>query len=163
MVLGLAVSAVTGLIGSFVDEGSDAQMILYSLAVIGGLEGATLLAVYHLRGGREMAAAGAGALAIVTAMGAGAGFAGEGSDAVFMSTSILWLPALWLIAFQDWSAMWTRGTAALSGLCFAIYGYTKSLGDEGPDPDSPLLIAAWALFILTLVGWIMTLRAEDGA
>lgn len=160
-IIALGVSAVTGLVGSFLEEASDGQFILYSLASMGGLIGAALLAVRHIRAGRDLAAAGSAALAAATAASAAAGFSGEGSDFVFMSISILWLPALWLVAAQDWSPVWSRASAALAGLCFGIYGYTRSLGDEGPDVDSPILIAGWVLFILTLVGWILTVKEED--
>ena len=154
---------VSGILGSFFEEAGDAQTILWSLASMGGLTGASLLAVRHLRAGRDLAAAGFAAFAIVSAAEGVLGFSGEGNTGVSVSMAILHLPVGLLIASQDWSAIWARGAVALSGVLFAIYGYQYWLGDqtELPDVDSPLAIAGYITLTIAIIGWTMTLMAED--
>jgi hypothetical protein len=160
--IGLNVAWVTGMIGGIAfDPGDDAQKLLYSLAAMGGSMGAAVLAARHIRAGRELAAGGFVLIAIISIAETVAGFGGPGADSVFTQLAILFLPALWLTAFQDWSTTWARGAAGLAGLAFAVYGYTYTLGDKAPDSDSPILIAAYLLFTVAIIGWTMTLRSES--
>ena len=160
---GLIVSVLGGFLGSLFDAGDDMQAILYSLAAVGSTIAGLLLLVRHARAGLDLSAAGFGALALLGVAGAVAGYTGPGSEAVFGSLALLHWPAVWLIAAQDWSPVWARAAAALSGLMFALWGYSYVLGDEPADPDSPMSIIAWVAFIVAAVGWAMTLREEgDG-
>lgn len=160
---GLVLAILGGMLGSFFDAGDDMQMILYSLAAIGGMVAGTLLLVRHARAGLDLSAAGFGALGILAVAGAVLGFTGDGSEGVFVSLAILHWPAVWLIAAQDWAPVWSRGAAAVSGLLFALWGYSTSLGDEPVNPESPLAIASWIAFTVAAVGWLLTLREEgDG-
>jgi hypothetical protein len=156
----LTMGWLLGLIGSFLDEGTDGQAILYSLAAMGGTGAGALLAARHLRAGREMAAAGFMIFAIWSMASSVAGYTGDGSTSVQTFTSMLALPALLLISFQDWSAAWTRGAAALSGVAFAIWGYKSMLGDEFPDIESPIIMAAYILLTISAIGWTLTVREE---
>ena len=159
--IGLNMAWVTGMIGGIAfDPGDDAQKLLYSLAAIGGCMGAAVLAARHARAGRDLAAGGFILIVVISIAETVAGFGGPGADSVFTQLSIMFLPALWLVAFQDWSTPWARGAAALSGLAFAVYGYTYTLGDSAPDSDSPILIGAYLLFTVAIIGWTMTLRAD---
>jgi membrane-bound ClpP family serine protease len=157
---GLVVAVLGGILGSFFDPGDDMQLILYSLASVGGTIAGMLLLVRHARAGLDLSAAGFGALGVLAVAGAVLGFTGAGSEGVFVSMAILHWPAVWLIAAQDWAPVWSRGAAAVSGLLFALWGYTTSLGDEPIDTESPLAIASWVAFTIAAVGWLMTLRAE---
>ena len=157
---GLVLVIVGGIVGTFFDQGTDGAAFFYSLAGIGGMAAGPLLAVRHLRAGRELAAAGFAAISIVLGAEAVAGYTGAGADSVLVSMSILHLPGLWLIASQEWSPVWARGAAAISGLAFAIWGYIYTLGDDVPDPEHWLLFVAWPLFIVAVVGWAMTVRDE---
>ena len=160
--IGLNVAWVAGTIGGTAfDPGDDAQKLLFSLAAVGGSMGAAVLAARHVRAGRELAADGFALLAIITIAETVAGFGGPAADSVFTQLAILFLPALWLIAFQDWSTAWARGAAALSGLAFAVYGYTYTLGDKAPDSDSPIVLIAYLLFTIAIIGWTLTLRSES--
>jgi hypothetical protein len=159
--IGLNMAWITGMIGGIAfDPGDDAQKLLYSLAAMGGSMGAAVLAARHVRAGRDLAAGGFVLIVVISIAETVAGFGGAGADSVFTQLSILFLPALWLVAFQDWSTAWARGAAALSGLAFAVYGYTYTLGDSAPDSDSPVLIVAYLLFTIAIIGWTMTLRSE---
>lgn len=157
---GLALAVVAGLLGSFPDSGDDMQSILYSLSAIGGTVAGVLLLVRHARAGLDLSAAGFGALGILAIAGAVGGFTGQGAEFVFAFLSVLHWPAVWLVAAQNWSPVWARGAAALSGLFFAAWGYGTILGDEFPDVESPLAILAWVTFTIAAIGWIMTLREE---
>ncbi|HEV2757815.1 MAG TPA: hypothetical protein VG318_18805 [Actinomycetota bacterium] len=157
---GLAVSALGGVLGSFFESGDDMQAILYSLASVGGLIAGALLAVRHGRARLDLSAAGFAGLAILAVAGAVAGFTGPGPDSVAGALAVLHWPAVWLIASQDWSPVWARAAAAVSGLMFALWGYAYVLGDEPADTDSPMVIIAWITFIVAVVGWAMTVREE---
>jgi hypothetical protein len=160
---GIVLSVLGGLLGSFFDAGDDMQAILYSLGAVGGTVAGFLLLVRHARAGLDLSGAGFGVLGALSVAGAVAGFTGGGSESVFGSLAVLHWPAVWLIASQNWSPMWARAAAAVSGLLFALWGYAYVLGDEPADTDSPLSILAWIAFIVAAAGWVMTLREEgDG-
>ena len=157
---GLVLVFVFGLLQAFFDSGTDGALLAGSLTNIGGLTASSLLAVRHLRAGREMAAAGFAGMAIFAVAEAAAGFSGPGADQIFVTLSVLHLPAQALIACQDWSPVWARAAAALSGVVMAVYGYTKIFGDGLADPESPVLIAGWVLLLIAVIGWFMTVRDE---
>lgn len=157
---GLAVAVVSGLLGSFFESGGDMQSILYSLAAVGGTVAGLLLLVRHARARLDLSAAGFGALGALAIAGAAAGFTGPGAESVAGFLAVLHWPALWLIAAQDWSPVWARAAAALSGLLFALWGYAYALGDEPADVDSPMAILGWIAFTAAAIGWAMTLLAE---
>jgi hypothetical protein len=157
---GLVVAVLGGILGSFFDAGDDMQAILYSLGAVGSTVAGLLLLVRHARARLDLSAAGFGALGILGIAGAVAGFTGPGSESVFGTLAVLHWPAVWLIASQDWSPVWARAAAALSGLLFALWGYGYVLGDEAADVDSPMMIIAWIAFTVAAVGWLMTLMAE---
>ena len=160
-IVGLNLAWVTGTIGSFMDEGGDAQRFLYSLAAMGGTSGAAVLVAHHIRAGRELAA---GGFALMVAIGVGevvAGFGGSASDAVFVQLAVLYLPALLLIAAQDWAPVWARAATAVAGVAFAIYGYTHTFGNDAPDSDNPAVIVAYLAFTIAIIGWSMSLMSES--
>jgi FtsH-binding integral membrane protein len=156
----LAVTFLAGLALAFFDSGSDGALFAGSIASMGALAGASLLTVRHLRAGREMAAAGFAGMAVLAIAEVVAGFSGAGADQVFVSLAILHLPAQALIASQDWSPLWTRAAAALSGVVLAIYGYVYTFGDDPADPENAILIAGWILLLIAIIGWFMTVREE---
>ena len=158
---GLALGIVGGILGSFFDSGDDMQSILYSLSHLGGLMAGMLLLVRHARAGLDLSAAGFGAFAAISIVGVAAGFTGPGAESVEGFLAVMLWGATWLIAAQNWSYVWGRGAAALSGLFFALWGYGYALGDEPVDVDSPMVIIAWVAFTVAAVGWLMTLREED--
>ena len=160
IIAGLAVAVVCGLLGSFFDSGDDMQLILNSLASVGGMAAGLLLLLRHARARLDLSAAGFGALAVLAVAGGVLGFTGPNSEGVFVSLAILHWPATWLIAAQNWSPVWARAAAAVAGVLFALWGYGTSLGDEPVDIESPLVILAWVAFTIAVIGWVMTLREE---
>lgn len=158
---GLVIAILGGMLGSFFESGDDMQAILYSLASVGGTIAGLLLLIRHTRAGLDLSGAGFGALALLGVAGAVAGYTGGGPESVTASLAVLHWPAVWLIAAQDWSPVWARAAAALSGLMFALWGYSYVLGDEPANADSPMAIIAWIAFTVAAVGWLVTLREED--
>jgi hypothetical protein len=159
-IVGLNLAWITGVIGSFAEEGRNLQELLYSFAAMGGTSGAAVLVARHVRAGRELAA---GGFALMTAIGVGqvlAGFGGGAADGIFVQLAVVYLPALLLIAAQDWGPMWARGAAAASGLAFAFYGYTRTLGDKAPDSDNVAVLVAYLFLTIAIIGWSMVLRSE---
>ncbi len=156
----LTMSWLAGVIGSFLDEGADGQVLLYSLAAMGGAGAGALLAARHLRAGRDLAAAGFIGMVAWSLASSVAGYTGDGSTAVGVSLSVLVLPGMLLIAAQDWSPIWTRGAAAVAGIAFAIWGYKYLLGDDVPDIESPIIMVAYFAFAVASIGWTLTVRSE---
>ena len=162
-VVGLNLAWIAGILGGFMDEGSDGQALLWSLASMGGLVGASLMAVRHMRAGRDLAAAGFTGLAILAIAEGVLGYTGDANTAVGVSMAILHLPVALLVAAQDWSTMWARASMALSGILFAIYGYQFTLGDDAPKVDEPILMAAYITLTVAIIGWSMTLMNEESS
>ncbi|MGH2753340.1 MAG: hypothetical protein ACRDLB_02800 [Actinomycetota bacterium] len=156
----LALIFVFGLSLAFFDSGSDGALFSTSIASMSGFTAGALLSVRHLRAGRDMAAAGFAGMAILSIAEVVAGFSGPSPDQVFVSLAILHLPAQALIASQDWSPLWTRAAAALSGVVLAIYGYVYTFGDDPADPENAILIAGYVLLLITVIGWFMTVKDE---
>jgi hypothetical protein len=161
IIVGINAAWVTGTLGGLAFEtGDDGQAILYAIATIAGGTAAFLLAVRHTLSRRHFAAAGFAFFAVLAVGEAVAGFTGPGPEAVLGSLAVLHAPAMWLIAAEDWSLVWARAAAALSGLFFLIYGMSYTLGTEPADPDDPLLIIGYLTLIVAIIGWTLTLRSE---
>jgi hypothetical protein len=162
IIVGINAAWVTGTLGGLAfDTGDDSQAILYAIATITGGTAAFLLAVRHTLSRHHFAAAGFAFFAVLSVGEAVAGFTGIGAESVFGSLAVLHAPAMLLIAAEDWSEMWARGAAALSGLFFLIYGMAYTLDQpKAADPDDPLLIIGYLALIVAIIGWTMTLRSE---
>lgn len=157
----LTMSWVLGVIGSFMDEGTKGQVVLYSMSAMGGTGAGALLAVRHTRAGRDMAAAGFLGMAAWSIASSVAGYTGDGNTAVNVALAVLVLPGMLLIASTDWSPIWARAAAALAGIAFAVWGYKYLLGDDVPDIESPILMVAYFAFTIAAIGWTLTIRSED--
>lgn len=159
-IAGLNLAWVTGVIGSFMDEGGNSQRFLYSLAAMGGTSGAAVLAARHIRAGRELAAGGFALMVVIGVSEVVAGFGGSAADTIFVQLAVLYLPAMLLVASQDWAPAWARGATAVAGIAFAFYGYTHTFGSKAPDSDNPAVIVAYLAFTVAIIGWSMTLLSE---
>jgi len=155
---GLAVAAVLGLAGNFVERGNT-QSVLYGISAVGLILGSVLLAVEHLAIGDRRAAAGFALLAL-----------GEtrvlnpsdvtGGDASFAVGVLLYAPGLLLIALSAWAPRWVRIVGAGAAVPFAIHG-VMYLGGAEIDSTDPLAGVGYALLTITIVGWILTLLRRD--
>ncbi len=158
---GLAVGAVLGFGGNFVEQG-DVQSVMYGLSALGLILASVLLAVEQASARNRLAAAGFALLAL-----------GEtrvlnptdvpGGEASFAAGVLLYVPGLLLIALSMWAPRWVRLVGGIAAVPFAVHslGY---LGGAAIDSTGPLAGIGYALFTLTVVGWILTvLRSENAA
>lgn len=154
IVAGLAVGAVLGFAGNFVERG-DTQSVLYGVSALGLILSAVLLAVEHASAGHRLAAAGFALLAL-----------GEtrvlnptdvpGGEASFAVGVLLYVPGLVLIALSSWSPRWVRLVGIMAAMPFAAHGLVY-LGGGEVDSTGPLAGIGYALLTLTIIGWILTL------
>lgn len=162
ILVAIPVLVVSGFIASLLDEG-DTQALLFAISSIASVVAAFLLAVVHLRAGRVLSGAGFAALGVLAIAGHVAGYTGAVPESIFGNIGLLFLPALLLVAAEAWSFIWARAAAALAGIGFAIWSFKVVLGGEPADIESPIVIAAFILFTVANIGWVMTIMAEgDG-
>lgn len=159
IVAGLAVGAVLGFGGNFVDR-SDTQSVLYGLSAMGMILSSVLLAVEHASAGHRFAAAGFALLAL-----------GEtrvlnptdvpGGEASFAAGVLLYAPGLLMIALSTWAPRWVRLVGAMAALPFAAHSLIY-LGGGEVDSAGPIAGTGYALLTVTVIGWILTvLRSEE--
>ena len=158
---GLVVGAVLGFGGNFVEPGNT-QNVLYGLSALGLIVSSVLLAVEHASIGHRLAAAGFALLAL-----------GEtrvlnptdvpGADASFAAGVFLYAPGLLMIALSTWAPRWVRLVGAIAAVPFAAHSLVY-LSGRAIDSTGPLAGIGYALFTVTIIGWILTvLRSEGGA
>ncbi|HEX2179045.1 MAG TPA: hypothetical protein VHL54_05920 [Actinomycetota bacterium] len=158
IVAGLAVGAVLGFGGNFVDRGVT-QSVMYGLSAVGLILSSVLLAVEHLSAGHRLAAAGFALLAL-----------GEtrvlnptdvpGGEASFAAGVLLYAPGLVMIALSTWAPRWVRLLGAVAALPFAAHSLIY-FGGGAVDSTGPIAGIGYALLTVTVVGWILTvLRGE---
>jgi len=156
---GLAVGAVLGFGGNFVEPGNT-QSILYALSAAGLITASVLLALQHASAGSRLTAAGFVLLALGEARVLNPTDApgGEGS---FAAGVLLYAPALLLIALAPWAPRWVRIVGATAAIPFAAHALIF-LGGGAIDSTGPLAGVGYALLTVTIVGWIVQVR-RDGA
>lgn len=158
---GLVVGAVLGFGGNFVEQGN-MQNVLYGLSALGLIVSSVLLAVEHASIGHRLAAAGFALIAL-----------GEtrvlnptdvpGADVSFAAGVFLYAPGLLMIALSTWAPRWVRLVGAIAAVPFAAHSLVY-LGGRAIDSTGPLAGIGYALFTVTIIGWIFTvLRPEKEA
>lgn len=161
IVAGLVVGAVLGFGGNFVEQG-DIQSVMYSLSAAGLIASSVLLAVEHASVGHRLAAAGFALLAlgetrVLNPVGVPGG---EGS---FAAGVLLYAPGLLMLALSSWGPLWVRLVGATAAVPFAAHALVY-LGGGEIDSTGPLAGIGYALFTVTVIGWILTvLRSEKDA
>ncbi|WP_258804323.1 hypothetical protein [Pseudarthrobacter sp. NS4] len=158
IVAGLVVGVVLGSAGNFFEPGG-VKSILYALSAVGLITALVLLAVEHLSIGRRLTAGGL----VLVALGetrvlnpfdvAG----GEGSFAVGV---LLYAPGLLMLAWSTWLPLWVRLVGAAAAAVFATYSLIY-LGGGALDSRGPLVSVGYALFTITVVGWIIAVIRSD--
>ena len=158
---GLAIGAVLGFGGNFFEQGST-QNVFYALSALGLILASVLLAVEHASIGHRFVAAGFTMLAlgetrVLNPTGV------PGGEASFAAGVLLYAPALLLIASSAWAPRWVRLVGAMAAVPFAGHSLLY-LGGGTVDSTGPLAGIGYALFTVTVVGWILTvLRSEEAA
>lgn len=159
-VAGLAIGAVLGMAGNFVTPGP-VQDLLFVVSALGLIVAAALLATRHAVGGLPLAAAGFALLALAEARLLGP-TAAPGGDGIFAGTTLLYCPALVVIALSGWAPLWVRVVGAVAALPFLAHSLVFFAGGT-IDHSGPLAGAGYALLTVTIVGWILTLLREQRA
>jgi hypothetical protein len=76
---------------------------------------------------------------------------------------LLYAPGLLMIALSRWAPRWVRLVGAIAAVLFAAHSLIY-LGGGAIDSAGPLAGIGYALFTVTVIGWILTvLRSEKAA
>lgn len=157
--VGLAVGAVLGFGGSFVDQGA-IQDVLYAVSAVGLIVAATLLAVEHASTGRRLAAAGFALLALSETRLLSPTDT-PGADVSFAAGVMVYAPGLLLVTLSSWAPRWVRATGAAAAVFFAAHALVF-FGGGTVDSTGPLASIGYGLLTLTVVGWIITVLRASG-
>lgn len=161
IVAGLVVGAVLGFGGNFVEQG-DIRSVMYGLSAVGLIFSSVLLALAHVSSGHRLAAAGFALLAlgetrVLNPLDA------PGGEASFAAGVFLYVPGLLMLALAMWAPLWVRIVGGLAAVPFAAHAMVYFGGGE-IESTGPLAGIGYALFTLTIIGWIFTvLRSEKDA
>ncbi|HEV2059934.1 MAG TPA: hypothetical protein VGR11_11305 [Solirubrobacteraceae bacterium] len=154
----LAVGAALGFGGNLFEQGNT-QNVMYALSALGLILGSVLLAVQHVSAGRLLAAAGFVMLALGETRVLNPTDA-PGGEASFAAGVLLYAPALLMIALSRWAPLWVRLLGAIAAVPFAAHGLVY-LGGGDVESTGALAGIGYALFTVTIIGWILTvLRSE---
>jgi len=150
---GLGIGAVLGFGGNFVGH-AHAQSLMYGLSALGLILASVLLAVEHAASGHRFAAAGFALLALgeTRVLNPTDVAGGEGSFAVGV---LLYVPGLLMISLSTWTPRWVRLLGATAAVFFAAHSLAY-LSGAAIDSTGPLAATGYALFTVTIIGWILT-------
>lgn len=149
---GLVVGAALGFGGNFIEAGN-VKSILYALSAVGLIVALVLLAVEHISEGHKFAAAGFALVAlgetrILNPVGV------SGGEESFAVGVLLYAPGLLILAWSRWLPLWVRLVGAAAAAVFAAYSLAY-LGGGGIDSSGPFAGTGYALFTVTVIGWII--------
>ncbi|HZI97129.1 MAG TPA: hypothetical protein VFD41_06345 [Actinomycetales bacterium] len=150
---GLAVGALLGFSGNFFDPGS-VQDLLYAVSSTGLIVASALLAVAMVRAGSVFAGAGFVLLALGESRLMNPTDA-PGGEASFAAGVLLCAAALLLIGLSTWAPRWVRIVGWMAAVPFAAHSLAF-LGGADVDSTGALAGIGYALFTLTIVGWVLT-------
>ena len=157
---GLVVGAVLGFGGNFVEQGNT-QSVVYGLSTLGLILASVLLAVEHASVGHRLAAAGFALLALGETRVLNPTDA-PGGEASFAAGVFLYAPGLLLIALSPWAPRWVRLLGVIAAVPFTAHSLIY-LGGGEIDSTDPLAGVGYALFTITIVGWIVDVVAWVGS
>jgi hypothetical protein len=151
----LVVGVVLGLGGNFVPT-SGLQSLAWGLSALGLIVGCVLLAVELVSAGDRVAAGGFALLALGETRVLNPVTAADG-EASFAAGVLLYAAGLVLVSMSGWAPMWVRGVGAAAAVAFAAHGLVF-FGGGGVDSAGPLTAAGYALFSVTVIGWVLVVR-----
>jgi len=160
---GLAVGAICGMAGSFVDH-EVLRHILWMIDGVSIIVGVALLAVEHFRAGNDTVAAGflvflAGQALVLS----GAAASLEAGNAGFAGGIAVWAAALLMISSTTTFPWWSRVTGAVAAALFIVSAVQIGRGVPIAATSAPLPSAGYPFLVLTFAGWIRTLLAGERA
>ncbi|MBT2512807.1 hypothetical protein [Arthrobacter sp. ISL-30] len=155
---GLAVGVVLGSAGNFVEAGN-VKSILYAISAVGLITALVLLAAEHLSAGQRFTAAGFALVALgeTRVLNPTETPGGEDSFAVGV---LLYAPGLLMLARSIWLPLWVRVIGAAAAAVFAAYSLVY-LGGGAIDNRGPFVGIGYALFTLTVLGWIIAVVGTE--
>lgn len=149
---GLVIGGILGLVGSFSPDA--VRGVAWGLDGTALVLATALLAVYYIKRGHELLAAGflvffAGQTLVVS----GSAMELSASSPVFAAGAGLWAAALAMISASSMIPAFVRGTGFIASLLLAITAL-QTYGGAGLTPLSkPLPFFAYPFLVLTLFGW----------
>jgi len=160
-VIGLALGAAFGLLGTIVAQGN-LRSISWAIDGSGLVMAASLLTVKFVKNGNDIVAAGF----LVFAIGEGvilSGTAASLAESVpsFAAGTALWATALLLISVPKKFALPVRLIGVIASILFFITAARIFWGEQLLPTASPLPFFAYPFLVLTFIGWIWTLLREE--
>jgi hypothetical protein len=160
IIVGLAIGAALGFGGNFLPAGPP-QNIVYAISSLGIIMGSALFAAWFARRGHSIVAVGFALAESISLSGlfllaSAPTFPGAYT---FAAGVALYAVALPLTSVPPAFPLWTRIVGTLAALPFAAHALLWLLG-RSPAPSEPLASIGFVLFIVAIVGWMITvLRA----
>ena len=154
---GLAIGAVLGMAGTFVQSAS-LRGLAWGLDGVALVVAGALLTVYYFRHGHDIVAAGF----LVFAVGQGLILSGAAMDPVASSPTFgagasLWAAALALISLPHVFPAWVRGPGLIASVLFAILALQVFAGHTLSPLATPLPFYAYPFLVATIFGWVWVL------
>ena len=135
--------------------------IAWEIDGLGLVVATSLLTLKFFRKGNDFAAAGFLVFAIGESVMLGGQAAGlDGSVPAFAAGAALWATALLLISIPKLFPLWVRLVGIASAILFGITATKIYWGQPLSPISTPLPTIAYPLFVLTFLGWILTLLKE---
>ena len=167
IVIGLAIGAVLGFGGKFLPAGPP-HNIAHALSSLGIIMGSALLVAWFARQGKSTVSVGFALLALAEGIILSGPFLLASAPTfpgayTFAAGVALYAVALPLASVPPAFPLWTRIAGALAAIPFAAYALLWLLG-RSPAPSEPLASIGFVLFIVAIVGWMITvLRAAPSS
>jgi len=151
--IGLVTGSLLGMAGSLVAS-SSLRGLLWGFDGIFLIVATALLAVYHLRKGNEMLAAGFLVFVVAqTLVLSVAAMDPAVSGPVFAAGVGLWATSLIMVSTSRILPSWLRVAGTLAASLFALVAVQMFLGQELTPLSKPLPTFAYPFLVITLIGW----------
>ena len=149
----LVVGALLGMAGTFAPS-DQLRGLAWGIDGTALVVASALLAVYHIRQGNDVVAAGflvflAGETLIVS----GSAMSLEASAPTFAAGAALWAASLALISAPRTMPVIVRATGALAAVLFAVTAVRMFSGTSLTPLTQPLPFFAYPALVVTLLGW----------
>ena len=149
----LVIGALLGMAGSFAPS-DELRRLAWAVDGVALVVGSALLAVHHVREGRELVAAGFLVYLVgETVILSGTGLSLEASAPSFAAGAGLWAAGLALTSASDVLPSFVRATGAIAAILFAVTA-VRMFGGAALTPLSKSLpFYAYPFLAITLFGW----------